>query len=334
VASDCNGHRISLTEIFGEETELVNIAKEVTRGTIAQRIKEWCARSKRHVYIGRGANIVEIKIQNSTSKPIMIFIQETDSSIAVTAQSTTKYVDGVVMVPTEIVGRVTNFTTIPKLCLPTSSVRCFVKRGSLVGLLTASPSTVDVDRFGIAASNMNFDSACRAGCRPGCLIYIGEAMFPPGSFGTNNNTSMTQQSVITINTKSSSSQRFSTAECLTEFVNFWSRFTSHNIHIYNSAEVEVNVNDLGVWEYVPFVSLFRWGNPFSHLEQSAAEWKVDTREEAIAQYRAYILSRPDLLEKLHELKGKRLGCWCVPQSCHGMILLELLWHVKVVDEEG
>jgi hypothetical protein len=71
-----------------------------------------------------------------------------------------------------------------------------------------------------------------------------------------------------------------------------------------------------------------YGNPYSHLKNSAAEWKVSTREEAIAKYRTWILSRPDLLERLKELKGKRLGCWCSPKSCHGEVLLELLWDVE------
>lgn len=71
-----------------------------------------------------------------------------------------------------------------------------------------------------------------------------------------------------------------------------------------------------------------WGNPFSHLEQSAAEWKVETREEAIEKYREWLLSRPDLMERLKELKGKRLGCWCKPDSCHGEVLLELLWSLS------
>ena len=328
MASDLNGHRITLGEIFGEETVLVNIAKETSKGTIAQRIKEWCARSERHVYIGRAANMVEIKIQNGTSESILIFTQEADSSIAFITQSATKDVSGMVMVPTKVVGSVTNFTSVSKLCLPTSSIRFLVKRGSLIGFVAATPSAIDVDCFGIAASNMSFDSACRTGCRPGCLIYVGETMFPPGSFGTNSNASVAQQPIVTGNTKASRSQRFATAGYLAEFVDFWSRFTSHNIHIYNSAEVEVTINDLGTWEYAPIVTLFLWGNPYSHLEQSAAEWKVDTREEAIEKYRAYILSRPDLLERLKELKGKRLGCWCSPQSCHGEVLLELLWHVS------
>jgi alkylated DNA repair dioxygenase AlkB len=43
-------------------------------------------------------------------------------------------------------------------------------------------------------------------------------------------------------------------------------------------------------------------------------------------YRAWVLSRPDLLAALPELKGKILGCWCKGTSrtsCHGDILAEL-----------
>ena len=68
-----------------------------------------------------------------------------------------------------------------------------------------------------------------------------------------------------------------------------------------------------------------WGNPYSHLDYGAGQWKVETRDEAIDKYREYILTRPDLLETLGTLKGKRLGCWCAPLRCHGTILLSLLW---------
>lgn len=71
-----------------------------------------------------------------------------------------------------------------------------------------------------------------------------------------------------------------------------------------------------------------WGNPYSHLAKSAAEYQVRTREEAIQCYREYILSRPDLLAKLNELRGKRLGCWCKPKDCHGDVLVELLWDLE------
>jgi len=69
-----------------------------------------------------------------------------------------------------------------------------------------------------------------------------------------------------------------------------------------------------------------WGNPYTHKKnkKTLAEHIVRTREEAISRYREWITGQPQLLEKLHELKGKRLGCWCHPLKCHGDILIELL----------
>jgi hypothetical protein len=68
-----------------------------------------------------------------------------------------------------------------------------------------------------------------------------------------------------------------------------------------------------------------FGNPYSHLSQSSAEFKVATRDEAVNKYREYILGRPDLLALLPTLKGKRLGCWCrASQRCHGDVLIELI----------
>ena len=60
----------------------------------------------------------------------------------------------------------------------------------------------------------------------------------------------------------------------------------------------------------------KWGNPFSI-------GKDGTREEVVEKYRSWIKNQPDLLNDLHELKGKTLGCWCSPQACHGDILKEL-----------
>lgn len=67
-----------------------------------------------------------------------------------------------------------------------------------------------------------------------------------------------------------------------------------------------------------------WGNPFSHLENTKAIYKVETREEAVEKYREWILNQPKLLNKLHRLKGKTLGCYCKPKSCHGDVLIELI----------
>lgn len=57
----------------------------------------------------------------------------------------------------------------------------------------------------------------------------------------------------------------------------------------------------------------KWGNPF-------IIGKDGDREEVLAKYSQWILSQ-DL--PFHELKGKILGCWCSPRSCHGDILVEL-----------
>lgn len=57
-----------------------------------------------------------------------------------------------------------------------------------------------------------------------------------------------------------------------------------------------------------------WGNPF----ELPADGDRDT---VIANYEQHYLPyKPSLLARLHELKGKALGCWCVPEPCHGDIL--------------
>ena len=68
----------------------------------------------------------------------------------------------------------------------------------------------------------------------------------------------------------------------------------------------------------------KWGNPFSHKDGTLAKFRVATREEAISKYRAWILSQPDLVAAARrELRGKVLGCWCHPLTCHGDVLAEL-----------
>lgn len=67
-----------------------------------------------------------------------------------------------------------------------------------------------------------------------------------------------------------------------------------------------------------------WGNPFSHLPNSAAQYRVWSREEAIAKYREWLISQPELVQRAKsELRGKILGCWCAPAACHGDVLSEI-----------
>lgn len=67
-----------------------------------------------------------------------------------------------------------------------------------------------------------------------------------------------------------------------------------------------------------------WGNPWSHLDDSAASEKCTTREEAIARYEEMIRSDPEMIAIVkRELKGKVLGCWCSPKPCHGHVLARI-----------
>jgi hypothetical protein len=59
-----------------------------------------------------------------------------------------------------------------------------------------------------------------------------------------------------------------------------------------------------------------WGNPF-------VIGKDGTREDVVRKFREYILSNKILMDKIWELKGKTLGCFCSPESCHGDVLSEI-----------
>ena len=61
----------------------------------------------------------------------------------------------------------------------------------------------------------------------------------------------------------------------------------------------------------------RWGNPFEI-------GKDGTRSEVIKKYREWILTQPELLKALPELKDQVLGCFCKPKSCHGDVLAEMV----------
>lgn len=68
----------------------------------------------------------------------------------------------------------------------------------------------------------------------------------------------------------------------------------------------------------------KWGNPFSHLPNSKAEFLVDSKEEAIDKYREWLLSQPELVSQVKkELRGKTISCWCRPGWCHGDVLAEI-----------
>lgn len=55
------------------------------------------------------------------------------------------------------------------------------------------------------------------------------------------------------------------------------------------------------------------------------------RAEVIAKYREWLLGSEELLDRLHELRGRRLACWCSPEPCHADVLVELVDADEVLD---
>jgi hypothetical protein len=64
-----------------------------------------------------------------------------------------------------------------------------------------------------------------------------------------------------------------------------------------------------------------WGNLWSHEDGTLAEYKVETRSEAVQKYEEWVRSQPEMMTAIkRELRGKVLGCWCSPKLCHGHVL--------------
>ena len=77
-----------------------------------------------------------------------------------------------------------------------------------------------------------------------------------------------------------------------------------------------------------------FGNPFSHLPSSAATVYVSSRDEACDRHLSWLRKQTDLdveperrdwiLDNLHLMRGRDLGCYCHPLRCHGANYLLLL----------
>jgi hypothetical protein len=57
----------------------------------------------------------------------------------------------------------------------------------------------------------------------------------------------------------------------------------------------------------------RWGNPF-------VIGRDGDRAEVIAKYERWLLTQPELLAALPQLRDRTLGCWRAPRPCHGDVL--------------
>jgi len=68
-----------------------------------------------------------------------------------------------------------------------------------------------------------------------------------------------------------------------------------------------------------------FGNPF-------ILWQDGDRDEVISKFRSWLggkeftdieqVRRAYILDNIHTLSGKTLGCWCSPLPCHGDVLIE------------
>ena len=67
-----------------------------------------------------------------------------------------------------------------------------------------------------------------------------------------------------------------------------------------------------------------FGNPFPLAFGSSDE----ERDACIAKFKEYFLNRLEtdatFKQRVHELRGKTLGCFCKPRRCHGDIIVEYL----------
>jgi len=68
-----------------------------------------------------------------------------------------------------------------------------------------------------------------------------------------------------------------------------------------------------------------WANPF---KINADNDRNDVLEKYELYIREILDNDPNMVKKLLKLKGKKLGCWCKPNRCHGDILF------KLIDEYG
>jgi len=68
--------------------------------------------------------------------------------------------------------------------------------------------------------------------------------------------------------------------------------------------------------YVRIDRRSEWGNPYEIGEDG-------DRKSVIDSFAIYIARKVGLRSRVAELRGKVLGCWCYPDSCHGDTLIKL-----------
>lgn len=77
-----------------------------------------------------------------------------------------------------------------------------------------------------------------------------------------------------------------------------------------------------------------WGNPFTHLplSRTKAQFQVKTEEESLVRFESWFRERLandlNLRQKLLDLDGHELVCYCKPAPCHGDVLIKLIEELR------
>lgn len=92
------------------------------------------------------------------------------------------------------------------------------------------------------------------------------------------------------------------------------------VHLKRKGGIEVVSCDVYIGRTVNMggwhLAQSKWFNPFTTR-------KHGTIDKVLELYEAHVRSLPTLMGDLHELSGKTMGCWCVPEPCHGDVLIKL-----------
>jgi hypothetical protein len=103
-----------------------------------------------------------------------------------------------------------------------------------------------------------------------------------------------------------------------------------NLREWMSDENNIYIGRKGV----VFIDKKRFPNESSCFANPFKIGKDGSREEVLDKYKKFIIDildkNEDMKKLLKSYKGKNLGCWCTPESCHGDILIDL---IKSCDEE-
>ena len=81
-------------------------------------------------------------------------------------------------------------------------------------------------------------------------------------------------------------------------------------------------------EYGGYYTYIGRGSPFGNQYVLIKHGGEYTRRESIEKYRDWfndkIDNEPEFRQAVEELRGKTLGCSCVPEACHGHVILSYL----------